>query len=65
MEESNQEVFKVVCLGRSGGKHHENTLYTFDPLKPHFYIVNLGFTEVNIIFLISVQKYEKNIKLFI
>ena len=24
-------------------------LYNFDPLKPHFYIVKLGFTEVNII----------------
>ena len=24
-------------------------LYNFDPLKPHFYIVKLGFTEVYII----------------
>ena len=31
-------------------------LYNFDPLKPHFYIVKLGFTEVYIIFLITVQK---------
>ena len=30
-------------------------LYNFDPLKPHFYIVKLGFTEVYIIFLISAQ----------
>ena len=30
-------------------------LYTFDPLKPHFYIVKLGFTGVYIIFLISAQ----------
>ena len=28
-------------------------LYNFDPLKPHFFIVKLGFTEVYIIFLIS------------
>ena len=28
-------------------------LYHFDPLKPHFYIVKLGFTGVYIIFLIS------------
>ena len=28
-------------------------LYHFDPLKPHFYIVILGFTGVYIIFLIS------------
>ena len=27
-----------------------------DHLKPHFYIVKLGFTGVNIIFLISAQK---------
>ena len=31
-------------------------LYNFDPLKPHFYIVKLGFTGVYIIFLISVHK---------
>ena len=28
-------------------------LYYFDPIKPHFYIVKLGFTGVFIIFLIS------------
>ena len=33
-------------------------LYSFDPLKPHFYIVRLGFTGVYIIFLIS----DKNIE---
>ena len=31
-------------------------LYNFDPLKPEFYIVKLGFTGVYIIFLISAQK---------
>ena len=30
-------------------------LYNFDPLKPHFYIVKLGFTGVHIIFLSSAQ----------
>ena len=30
-------------------------LYNFDPLKPHFYIVKLGFTGVYIIFHISAQ----------
>ena len=30
-------------------------LYNFDPLKPHFYIVKLGFTGVCVIFLISAQ----------
>ena len=30
-------------------------LCNFDPLKPHFYIIKLGFTGVYIIFLISAQ----------
>ena len=33
-------------------------LYNFDPLKPHFYIVKLGFTGVHIIFLISIQNID-------
>ena len=33
-------------------------LYSFDPLKPHFYVVKLGFTGVYIIFLISAQKHR-------
>ena len=33
-------------------------LYNFDPLKPHFYVVKLGFTGVYIIFLISTQKHR-------
>ena len=33
-------------------------LYNFDPLKPHFYVVKLGFTVVYIIFLVSVQKHR-------
>ena len=33
-------------------------LYNFDPLKPHFYIVKLGFTWVHIISLISAQKHR-------
>ena len=31
-------------------------LYNFDPLKPYFYIVKLGFTGVYIIFLIFCSK---------
>ena len=38
--------------------HHEKYLYNFDPLKPHFYIVKLGFTGVYIIFLISAQNVD-------
>ena len=33
-------------------------LYNFDPLKPHFYIVKLGFTGVYIIFIIFAQKHR-------
>ena len=33
-------------------------LYNLDPLKPHFYIVKLGFTGVYIFFLISAQKHR-------
>ena len=33
-------------------------LYNFDPLRPHFYIVILGFTGVYIIFLISAQNMD-------
>ena len=33
-------------------------LYNFDPLKPHIYIVKLGFTGVYIIFLISAQNID-------
>ena len=37
-------------------KHITKThLYNFDPLKPHFYIVKLGFTGVNTIFLILLK----------
>ena len=33
-------------------------IYNFDPLKPHFYIVKLGFIGVYIIFLILLQDIE-------
>ena len=38
--------------------HHDIMPYNFDPLKPHFYIVKLGFTGVYIIFLISAQNID-------
>ena len=46
--------------------HHNKTnhtitktyLYNFDPLKPHFYIVKLGFIGVYIIFHISAQNID-------
>ena len=33
-------------------------LYNFDPLKPHIYIVKLGFKGVYIIFLIPAQNID-------
>ena len=33
-------------------------LYNFDPLKPHFYTVQMGFTGVYVIFLISAQNID-------
>ena len=33
-------------------------LYNFDPLKPHFYIIKLGFTGVYIIFLILLNEHR-------
>ena len=33
-------------------------LYNFDPLKPHFYIVKLGFTGVYIIFLCLLKNID-------
>ena len=33
-------------------------LYNFDPLKPHFYIVKLGFVGVYIIFLILLKNID-------
>ena len=50
------QLFVVVSLGQSLFLMTQAYLYNFDPLKPHFYIVKLGFTGVYIIFLISAQK---------
>ena len=36
----------------------KTNLYNYDPLKPHFYIVKLGFTGLYIILLISAQKHR-------
>ena len=36
----------------------ETYLYIFDPLKPHLYIVKLGFTRVYVIFLIYAQNLD-------
>ena len=50
---------QVLFSGNNKNKSSQKTcLYNFDPLKPHFYIVKLGFTEVYIIFLISGQNID-------
>ena len=36
----------------------KTSLYNFEPLKPHFYIIKLGFAGVYIIFLISAQTID-------
>ena len=36
----------------------KTSLYNFDPLKPHFYIVKLGFKGVYIIFLITASNID-------
>ena len=36
----------------------QTCLYKFDPLKPHFYIVKLGFTGVYIIFLFLLKNMD-------
>ena len=41
----------VICITKT-------RLYNFDPLKPHSYVVKVGFTGVYIIFLISAQKHR-------
>ena len=49
------QLFAVYCLCAVITK---TCLHNFDPFKPHFYTVKLGFTGVYIIFLISAQKYR-------
>ena len=45
---------RTFFLVKTSRKH----AYNFDSLKPHFYIVKLGFTWVYIIFLISAKKID-------
>ena len=36
--------------------HHETCPYNVEPLKPHFYVLNLGFTGVYMIFFLFLLK---------
>ena len=40
------------------GSITKTRLYNFDPLRPHFYIVKLGFAGVHLIFHISAQNID-------
>ena len=47
------------CGGKNSNMHITKTcLYNFDPLKPHFYIIKLGFTGVYIIFLFLLKNID-------
>ena len=51
--------WKIDSIGLCGPDVITKTyLYNFDPIKPHFYIVKLGFTRVYIIFLISAKTFR-------
>ena len=63
-------IFLLVCVLCFQGQPSRKHAYNVEPLKPHFYLVKLGYTGVYIIFLISTQiidlhnlcfeqKYEK------
>ena len=43
--------YSLICNSKSFQIITKTRLYSFDPLKPHFYIVKLGFTGVYIIYL--------------
>ena len=51
-------LIRIICSNFRGFYITKTYLYTFDPLKLHFYIVKLGFTGVYIIFLISAQNID-------
>ena len=48
----------IICLECFNIIIMRTCLYSFDPLKPHFYTVKLGFMGVNIIFLVSTQTHS-------
>ena len=52
------EEYQVPLIDAQRANITKTRLCNFDPLKPHFYIVKLGFTGVYIIFLISAQKHR-------
>ena len=60
-KDANTKPINVVLQKRTHTESYfitKTCLYNFDPLKPHFYIIKLGFTGVYIIFLISAKKHN-------
>ena len=53
-----KRVFEHMQTAKAQVNITKTCLYNSDPLKPHFYIVKLGFTGVYIIFLISAQNID-------
>ena len=51
-------LIRRLIMNRLIGIITKTCLYNFDPLKPHFYTVKLGFKGVYIIFLISANKHR-------
>ena len=50
--------FTYKCVKQMSSLITKTRLYSFDPLKPQFYTVKLGFTGVYINFRISAQKHR-------
>ena len=55
VSQSKKRIFWILYIHRSIRK---TCLYSFNPLKPHFYRVKVGFTSVYINFLFSAQKHR-------
>ena len=53
-----RKLLLLFCYIENGSNIMKTYLYNIDPLKPHFYVVKLGFTGVYIIFLISASKHK-------
>ena len=62
-ESSFVEMYKWIHTGKVTITKHclpitKTCLYNFDPLKPHFYIVKLGFTEYTLFFLFLLKHID-------
>ena len=51
-------IYLFIIIGYTQETSRKHAYIMLTPLKPHFYIVKLGFTGVYIIFLISAQTHR-------